>query len=160
MGKAEVFLLRLMWTLRRNLSVEMDSPWSTEGPFADRGPHILCILGRTSDWILGFSHYALLVYTESITAGKPQVPLLTNGLRSVPSSQNCTIISSFAFIPTNQNAWYWPIRYVEFGKLICIKLDQLGTFSIKGGLPFILAERTFSFHWSLCFPGLQTVSLE
>lgn len=33
-------------------------------------------------------------------------------------------------------------------------MDQLGTFSIKGGLPFVSVDCRFSFHENLHFPGV------
>ena len=57
---------------RKNLSAEMDSPWSIESPnFINNKstgnlltgvPHPFFIKGRTSDQILGFPPSTLLVY--------------------------------------------------------------------------------------------------
>lgn len=52
---------------------------------------------------------------------------------------------------------YPPKHPVQFGNLIYMKCTKMGTiggrFSIKNGLPFVLAEHTFR----LCIHGLQTI---
>lgn len=79
----------------------MNSPWSTKGPhFINNrslvaicwwAPQVLCIPGRTSDWIRGFPHPAACLWRESAPGGKPLLHLSTNRLRPVLSTQDCTI---------------------------------------------------------------------
>ena len=94
-------MIDLMWTPRSNVSVEMESPWSNEGPHVlTVAPQVLCIQGWTSDWALSFSHYAcLLPPSESTTVVKPWHHLAPSGLRptlSNPSCANYILICNYA----------------------------------------------------------------
>ena len=86
-----------LWTLRRNLSAEMDSPWSTKGPnFVNRNlltgaPRCSVPTDKDPDCTLSFCTMPyLFLQSESTTARKPWFYLSTNGHKPAPSSQNYT----------------------------------------------------------------------
>lgn len=98
----------LTWTLRRSLSAELDTPWSVKGPnfmnnkrhLLKGAPHVLCILGRTSDWPLGFPNYA-----------SPRLRPLSEPLKRKPGFVSLLVVWD---LPS-------PIRTAQFRDLIYIK---------------------------------------
>lgn len=95
--------IHLMWTLRRNLSAETDSPWPTEGPSFINNNNLatiylqellLCSIDQEKPHTepsasLTMPHIFMLL--ESTTAGKLYFCLSNNRLRPAPSNQNCTV---------------------------------------------------------------------
>lgn len=182
MGKTESFLLKwvwtqrrkiyLIWTPRRNLSAEIDSPWST------KSLNLINMSLRAICW-QGFLSY-------SVHREEPQTELSASWLCLFMLSQPLQGSPGFVFQPMDWNLpcpvrtaqlypylhLYQPIKTVlqwsikthntnqselhnsdhselyEFRNSSCIKLGHLGTFSINRGLPF--GERVLSVSTGAC----------
>ena len=65
-------ILKALWTLRKTLPADMDSPWSIKGPtfINNENPEVLSCShvhwGGISDWTASFLHYVLLAYFRYI----------------------------------------------------------------------------------------------
>lgn len=90
-------------------------------------------------------------------------------------NQNCTAVSSFIPLLTNQSISTTSKNTDQSGQYYVVKSDCVNlishlhknglirdegrTFFIKRGLPFVFRECTFSSHWRLHLPSLQTAHL-
>lgn len=153
------------------------------------------IINRVQQWsIMEASHLPLCISGEShrLCWQLPSTVLQQNlikeflvsyfyqwvGTGPVLANQNCTAISSFVSLLTNQsistttskNTQFQPIRTVSYGQIRPCKFDfsfaskwtnqGLGQhFLCKEGPPFVFRECTFSSHWRLHLLSLQTVHL-
>lgn len=119
--------IHFMWILRRSLSTEMNSPWSIKGPdfINSKSLRDICWQGLSCILYVGKKLWlnsqllalGLFPLSELTTAGKPWIPLSTNGPRPALSSQDCTIISSFTALLTNQPVWIWKPDLHKIGSI-------------------------------------------
>lgn len=98
--------IHLIWTPRRSLSAEMDSPWSTEDPnfITNNSLAGICWRGLLTDSVYWeeppteLSAYGTLpcsvMHLSQLLRESSWFPLLTNVLRPTLSIQNCSIVTN------------------------------------------------------------------
>ena len=163
--------IHLMWTLRRNLSPDVDSLWSNEGPhFKSNKSHL--VISWQGLLMLSVSREEpqtkvsasctmprLFMASESTPAGKPWFHLSTNELRPAPANQNC-INCIFICIYTEQSelrGWACTILKTH--------LHETGNFGknyffYKGWPSLSLSGTQFKLLPESVYPSLQHLSLK